>query len=31
MKIPGWPPQTREFMLKQENSLMIPAPFSPLR
>jgi hypothetical protein len=31
MKIPGWPPETREFMLKQENALMIPAPFSPLR
>jgi hypothetical protein len=30
MKIPGWPPQTREFMLKQENSLMIPAACSPL-
>jgi hypothetical protein len=30
MKIPGWPPQTREFMLKQENALMIPASFSPL-
>jgi hypothetical protein len=30
MKIPGWPPQTREFMLKQENALMIPAAFSPL-
>jgi len=30
-KIPGWPPETREFMLKQENCLMVPAPFSPLR
>ncbi|MGH7770092.1 MAG: NIPSNAP family protein [Candidatus Binatia bacterium] len=30
MKIPGWPPQTREFMLKQENALMIPAACSPL-
>ena len=29
--VKGWPPQTREFMLKQENALMIPAPFSPLR
>jgi hypothetical protein len=31
MKIPGWPPETKELMLKQENALMIPAPFSPLR
>ena len=30
-KIPGWPPVTREFMVKQENALMVPAPFSPLR
>lgn len=29
--VKGWPPQTREFMLKQENALMTPAPFSPLR
>ncbi len=25
-----WPPQTREFLLKQENTLVVPAPFSPL-
>ena len=31
MKIPGWPPETKEFMLKQENALLVPAPFSPLR
>jgi hypothetical protein len=30
-KIPGWPPPTRELLLKQENALMVPAPFSPLR
>ena len=30
MKIPGWPPVTREFMLKQENMLMVPAACSPL-
>jgi hypothetical protein len=30
-KIPGWPPETKEFMLKQENALMVPAPFSPMR
>lgn len=29
-KIEGWPPQTREFMLKQENMLVVPAPCSPL-
>jgi hypothetical protein len=29
-KIPGWPPVTRELMVKQENALMVPAPFSPL-
>ena len=29
-KVEGWPPQTREFMLKQENALVLPAPFSPL-
>ncbi len=28
--IEGWPPPTREFMLKQENALVVPAPFSPL-
>jgi hypothetical protein len=25
-----WPPETREFLLRQENTLVIPAPFSPL-
>ena len=30
-KIPGWPPVTRELMVRQENALMVPAPFSPLR
>jgi hypothetical protein len=29
-KVAGWPPPTREFMLKQENALVVPAPFSPL-
>lgn len=29
-KIAGWPPETREFMLKQENMLAIPAKCSPL-
>jgi hypothetical protein len=25
-----WPPETSEFLLKMENSLAVPAPFSPL-
>jgi len=29
-KIKGWPPQTREFLLKQENTLVVPAACSPL-
>jgi hypothetical protein len=29
-KIEGWPPPTREFLLKQENAIVVPAPFSPL-
>jgi hypothetical protein len=29
-KVEGWPPQTREFMLKQENMLVVPAACSPL-
>ena len=28
--ISGWPPETRQFMVKQENSLMVPAGCSPL-
>lgn len=28
--VPGWPPQTREFLYKQENMLVIPAACSPL-
>jgi hypothetical protein len=28
--IAGWPPETRQFMVKQENSLMVPAGCSPL-
>ncbi|MFQ5851147.1 MAG: NIPSNAP family protein [Candidatus Binatia bacterium] len=30
LKIQGWPPPTREFLLKQENAIVAPAPFSPL-
>ena len=29
-KIENWPPKTSELMLKQENAIVIPAPFSPL-
>jgi hypothetical protein len=29
-KISGWPPQTREFLIKQENMLVVPAACSPL-
>jgi len=28
--VEGWPPATREFLVKQENMLMIPAACSPL-
>jgi hypothetical protein len=29
--VKGWPPKTREFMVKQENMLMVPAACSPLK
>ena len=29
--VPGWPPQTGEFLVKQENMLMVPAACSPLK
>jgi hypothetical protein len=28
--VEGWPPQTKEFVLKQENMLVVPAACSPL-
>ncbi len=28
--IQGWPPPTRELLLKQENAIVVPASFSPL-
>ena len=31
VKDPHWPPSTREFQLSQENKLLIPAAFSPMR
>ena len=30
-KDPHWPPQTREFVVSQENRLLVPAAFSPMR
>ena len=30
LKNPNWPPQTREFLISQENKLMVPASFSPM-
>ena len=30
-KLDGWPPDTREFMETQQNRILIPAPFSPMR
>ena len=27
---PNWPPPTREFLVKQENKLMVPSSFSPM-
>ncbi len=29
-KLGNWPAQTSELMLKQENAIVVPAPFSPL-
>ena len=29
--VKGWPPQTREFLVKQENMLMVPLACSPLK
>lgn len=30
LKSGKWPPQTREFLMRQENAIVVPAPFSPL-
>jgi hypothetical protein len=30
-KLPKWPPPTREFLVRQENKLLIPATFSPMK
>jgi hypothetical protein len=29
-KLSTWPPKTREFLVSQENKILIPAPFSPM-
>lgn len=31
MRLPNWPPTTREMLLSQENQIVVPASFSPLR
>ncbi|MFQ5896027.1 MAG: NIPSNAP family protein [Nitrospinota bacterium] len=31
MKLPDWPPKTREWVVNQESRVVIPAPFSPMR
>lgn len=31
MKEPTWPPPTREWLVSQENKMLVPAAFSPLR
>ena len=31
MRLPNWPPTTREMLLRQENQIVVPASFSPLR
>jgi hypothetical protein len=28
-KVPGWPPNTREFVVEQKSEIFLPAPFSP--
>lgn len=31
MNLPSWPPLTREWRIAEESSLLLPAPFSPIR
>jgi hypothetical protein len=31
MKLPAWPPKTREFLVSQSNKILIPAAFSPMQ
>ncbi|GIT01521.1 MAG: hypothetical protein CM1200mP27_01460 [Chloroflexota bacterium] len=30
VKTPSWPPPTREFLVSQENKIMVPSSFSPM-
>ena len=30
IKTPSWPPPTREFLVSQENKIMVPSSFSPM-
>ena len=30
VKTPSWPPPTREFLVNQENKIMVPSSFSPM-
>jgi hypothetical protein len=30
VQTPSWPPPTREFLVNQENKIMVPASFSPM-
>jgi hypothetical protein len=30
-KLTNWPPQTREFLVSQQNKILIPAAFSPMK
>ena len=30
-KLPNWPPKTREFLVSQQNKILIPAAFSPMK
>jgi hypothetical protein len=31
MKLPAWPPKTREFLVSQSNKILVPAAFSPMQ
>jgi hypothetical protein len=30
-KLPNWPPPTRQFLVRQQNKILIPAAFSPMK
>jgi hypothetical protein len=31
LRLPSWPPKTREFLVRQTTKILVPAAFSPLR